>query len=130
MDHIKHNLKTDRMEHYRAIFRIHPFEFVNPLFFLIITVLVKRSFTEFDNCKTQSCWFVFSRTEDLVNAQDLRRRMTESGTYHYPLDSTVFKQKLTDLITQLQYLKLFCSCLLYTSPSPRDQRGSRMPSSA
>ena len=25
---------------------------------------------------------------------------------------------------------LFISCLLYTSPSPRDQRGSRMPSSA
>ena len=24
----------------------------------------------------------------------------------------------------------YCSCLLYTSPSPRDQRGSRMPSSA
>ena len=24
----------------------------------------------------------------------------------------------------------FISCLLYTSPSPRDQRGSRMPSSA
>ena len=23
-----------------------------------------------------------------------------------------------------------CVCLLYTSPSPRDQRGSRMPSSA
>ena len=26
--------------------------------------------------------------------------------------------------------KLFYHCLLYTSPSPRDQRGSRMPSSA
>ena len=25
---------------------------------------------------------------------------------------------------------LFVTCLLYTSPSPRDQRGSRMPSSA
>ena len=25
---------------------------------------------------------------------------------------------------------LFMLCLLYTSPSPRDQRGSRMPSSA
>ena len=25
---------------------------------------------------------------------------------------------------------LFATCLLYTSPSPRDQRGSRMPSSA
>ena len=30
-----------------------------------------------------------------------------------------------------EYLTLtFTSCLLYTSPSPRDQRGSRMPSSA
>ena len=27
-------------------------------------------------------------------------------------------------------LKEFTACLLYTSPSPRDQRGSRMPSSA
>ena len=26
--------------------------------------------------------------------------------------------------------ELLASCLLYTSPSPRDQRGSRMPSSA
>ena len=25
---------------------------------------------------------------------------------------------------------IFSACLLYTSPSPRDQRGSRMPSSA
>ena len=27
-------------------------------------------------------------------------------------------------------LRDYYSCLLYTSPSPRDQRGSRMPSSA
>ena len=27
-------------------------------------------------------------------------------------------------------IDIFASCLLYTSPSPRDQRGSRMPSSA
>ena len=27
-------------------------------------------------------------------------------------------------------LACLCGCLLYTSPSPRDQRGSRMPSSA
>ena len=31
-------------------------------------------------------------------------------------------------ITDIRYL--FTNCLLYTSPSPRDQRGSRMPSSA
>ena len=33
----------------------------------------------------------------------------------------VFQQSVVDLIVD---------CLLYTSPSPRDQRGSRMPSSA
>ena len=30
----------------------------------------------------------------------------------------------------VQRLLLYKNCLLYTSPSPRDQRGSRMPSSA
>ena len=30
----------------------------------------------------------------------------------------------------LKNVTLLTSCLLYTSPSPRDQRGSRMPSSA
>ena len=30
----------------------------------------------------------------------------------------------------LKSIKKFITCLLYTSPSPRDQRGSRMPSSA
>ena len=33
-------------------------------------------------------------------------------------------EEITKLIEQNK------SCLLYTSPSPRDQRGSRMPSSA
>ena len=30
----------------------------------------------------------------------------------------------------LGYVEQLYTCLLYTSPSPRDQRGSRMPSSA
>ena len=34
---------------------------------------------------------------------------------------------ITDLIDSLDVPE---ACLLYTSPSPRDQRGSRMPSSA
>ena len=36
---------------------------------------------------------------------------------------------LSGLVTAVPLL-LFHACLLYTSPSPRDQRGSRMPSSA
>ena len=36
-----------------------------------------------------------------------------------------------DLIGHLLYRKCWIdTCLLYTSPSPRDQRGARMPSSA
>ena len=31
---------------------------------------------------------------------------------------------------QIQFMRCDITCLLYTSPSPRDQRGSRMPSSA
>ena len=30
----------------------------------------------------------------------------------------------------LSRLKMYCDCLLYTSPSPRDRIASRMPSSA
>ena len=33
-------------------------------------------------------------------------------------------------IPQVKHGDVFGHCLLYTSPSPRDQRGSRMPSSA
>ena len=42
---------------------------------------------------------------------------TKSGTYSAPVNAT----KCGDQVD---------ICLLYTSPSPRDQRGSRMPSSA
>ena len=34
------------------------------------------------------------------------------------------------LVKDEKHYDKFDSCLLYTSPSPRDQRGSRMPSSA
>ena len=34
------------------------------------------------------------------------------------------------LTVGFQFLLLGCACLLYTSPSPRDKRQSRMPSSA
>ena len=33
-------------------------------------------------------------------------------------------------MTEKKRYEEVCTCLLYTSPSPRDQRGSRMPSSA
>ena len=38
--------------------------------------------------------------------------------------------KLAEALVELEYATEEQVCLLYTSPSPRDQRGSRMPSSA
>ena len=35
-----------------------------------------------------------------------------------------------DWYEKMEFITSVCACLLYTSPSPRDQRGSRMPSSA
>ena len=47
--------------------------------------------------------------------------------HRYP-DQSEFDRKIQ--IAELEFLRTNTACLLYTSPSPRDQRGSRMPSSA
>ena len=56
----------------------------------------------------------------------------KSGTFgqiHLPYVTfqAGFKQLVQETVTGSETLNI---CLLYTSPSPRDQRGSRMPSSA
>ena len=102
MDHYTNKLKIDWVEHYLAIFRInyivlhiqrHCFTciWIRILLFFLIAVLVKGNFTDFHNCKAQSWWFTFSRTEDLLNIQDLEKRMTECGTI--TLTHTVWTNK-------------------------------------
>ena len=46
--------------------------------------------------------------------------------------STITMRALPDVRDGLKpvHRRILYACLLYTSPSPRDQRGSRMPSSA
>ena len=46
------------------------------------------------------------------------------------LVSICFEIPCIDLFDVYEFFIDKYSCLLYTSPSPRDQRGSRMPSSA
>ena len=41
-----------------------------------------------------------------------------------------FRPDLAAFKSEMQRVHGLLTCLLYTSPSPRDQRGSRMPSSA
>ena len=62
------------------------------------------------------------------------------GVKSFSLDNKDELRKILEATNQAKDLKLFVRiaisnehaeiCLLYTSPSPRDQRGSRMPSSA
>ena len=58
----------------------------------------------------------FSNKADLVQAM--------LDTLHEPLEEMAKASESEDELDPLG------CCLLYTSPSPRDQRGSRMPSSA
>ena len=54
---------------------------------------------------------------------------TEKITYKLPESS----EEIHTTVAQLNFIRWCIKnniCLLYTSPSPRDQRGSRMPSSA
>ena len=46
------------------------------------------------------------------------------------IDAGISSQYITALMLIAPTLPNGLTCLLYTSPSPRDQRGSRMPSSA
>ena len=52
-----------------------------------------------------------------------RKDVASVGGEHYPMI-------VKDDFTRCAWMYFLRSCLLYTSPSPRDQRGSRMPSSA
>ena len=53
-----------------------------------------------------------------------------SADYIYGEVTDQYGQVSLDGLTQEDIVTVRYLCLLYTSPSPRDQRGSRMPSSA
>ena len=61
-------------------------------------------------------------------------QLPESGGHLSTADITMYFQSSDDLIDLLLLINAlhhrYGDCLLYTSPSPRDKRQSRMPSSA
>ena len=73
------------------------------------------------------------RLEQLTPAH-VRRAIAIYNRYAWPSDEggkpRYTAEALAGEATLEALLEHFENCLLYTSPSPRDQRGSRMPSSA
>ena len=71
-------------------------------------------------------------TEDTEEPQfvtDFLRKKQKSSLFG--TESNALSKMLTSQNNKLnRTIELAGNCLLYTSPSPRDQRGSRMPSSA
>ena len=71
-----------------------------------------------------------SRLSELKDGKDITREVEHLT---YALTSSVYGAN-TDMPfsehKSVNHPLQFYACLLYTSPSPRDQRGSRMPSSA
>ena len=74
-------------------------------------------------------------SEELVNSFDeemtleLAKRLEEDN-YNSPFDGLTDWHLLRALAINRPELTTNYTCLLYTSPSPRDKRQSRMPSSA
>jgi len=73
------------------------------------------------------------KSMDYIKEEYIKTRTMPANWY---LSSYKFKFNITHMQPFLEKLKqkklvgLQCSCLLYTSPSPRDRTRSRMPSSA
>ena len=72
-------------------------------------------------------------------SKELNKKLDQYHLLNHPFyrswnDGKLTREIIKDYAEQYyQHVKAFpryISCLLYTSPSPRDQRGSRMPSSA
>ena len=66
--------------------------------------------------------------DDAVGVGDHRAHASSPGVM-----TRVREEDITEIVTEEEAKAgggFFRTCLLYTSPSPRDQRGSRMPSSA
>ena len=74
-------------------------------------------------------------TQKITSAMEKVAVSKMKKTQDKMLKGRPYRDRMLGVISHLakgqpEYKPKYMDCLLYTSPSPRDQRGSRMPSSA
>ena len=101
-----------------------------------VAVLVASGFNENHFLKAQKVMQdmsmnvkIISMNQGLVNGWNEENEMAGWG-HNYPVDEQLNSALGVDYDALIIPGGQRSICLLYTSPSPRDQRGSRMPSSA
>ena len=108
-----------------------------------ILTIVKSLVPEFERVVDVGCgvgtWLNVAKTlgakvvqgveGEWVNQSDLVIESSEILVHDFESSKSFKVARSYDLTVSLEVAE-HVSCLLYTSPSPRDQRGSRMPSSA
>ena len=71
----------------------------------------------------------FSYSEGLEWLAQNKKVYDETTLFNW-IESELLRGQITIEASSISHIMRDLVCLLYTSPSPRDQRGSRMPSSA
>ena len=73
---------------------------------------------------------VEARADTELDAVWLATVLATDAALQFRTRGATFLNGHFDQLANTRFVDLLERCLLYTSPSPRDQRGSRMPSSA
>ena len=92
----------------------------------LLYAIIAITFTVLASCNSVS--------QIAPHAIEPSREINSPLTRYYEINNNLYRSKdiagIEACKQAMEKTKEWWGCLLYTSPSPRDQRGSRMPSSA
>ena len=71
-----------------------------------------------------------NEVELLLSLDQIDYSYSANLTLNQMIEGKVLRAYVHGMCSDIPCVELFYACLLYTSPSPRDKRQSRMPSSA
>ena len=86
----------------------------------------------YDGALAANAQLYLVKTKFKINTLSFNNKQQKTKKYFNFTQASTLKQINAGrmILTKKTYKNFLCGCLLYTSPSPRDKRQSRMPSSA